>query len=47
MVAKQELLEKTKVDQQQEFENMQLLKQKKAEKILKQRRQREIANAWI
>jgi hypothetical protein len=26
---------------------MQMIKQRKAEKILKQRRQREIANAWI
>lgn len=29
------------------MENMQLHKQMKAERILKQRRQREISNAWI
>lgn len=47
MNQKQSELAQTKVRQQQEYENMQLHKQMKAEKILKQKRQREIANAWI
>ncbi|CDW85127.1 UNKNOWN [Stylonychia lemnae] len=45
--AKKDEFQQTKLAQEQEYENMQLHKQQKAEKILKQRRQREISSAWI
>ena len=47
MEAKQKQLEQTKQAQEQEFTMMQERKMEKAERIIRQRRQREVATEWI
>ena len=47
MIRKADDLEEAKANREKEIKNMETMKQNKAEKILKQKRQREIVTQWI